>query len=73
MSFLDLIFFHENNDQYESLELYNLILWDILNFIPINFLQLQTLFYTDYQDFTTIVLYHSPELVLGLIDFVEHN
>jgi hypothetical protein len=38
-------------------------------FLDNNFFIAQTIFYTDYQDFFTFVLHHSPELVFALNDY----
>ncbi len=71
LSFLDLIFMLETNKAVYSRELYDLFLWDITSVISNKFLPLQFLFYTDYQDFMVIMLYYSPELMLGLSDFIN--
>ncbi len=54
-----------------SRELYDLLLWDLTTSFTNKFLPLQFFFYTDYQDFITIMLYYSPELVLALNDFIN--
>jgi len=42
-----------------------------MSFITTTFLPLQFLFYTDYQDFMVLVLHHSPELSMALVDYVN--
>ena len=71
ISFLDIIFMFESNKTLYTRELYDLFIWDVTSFICNKFLPLQFLFYTDYQDFLTLILYYSPELVLALIDYLN--
>jgi len=72
MSFLDIIFFNETDTLNSPKELYEILMWDNLSFIHNTFLSLQMFFYTDYQDFLVLVLHHSPELSLALLDYVNY-
>ena len=71
LSFLDIIFLLESNKINFSRELYDLFIWDLATSFSNKFLPSQFLFYTDYQDYMTILLYYSPELVLALNDYVN--
>lgn len=71
MSFLDVMFFNETESKEFSNELFTLFMFDNVSFIYNTFLNLQVLFYTDYQDYLTILLHHSPELSLALTDYVQ--
>lgn len=71
MSFLDVLFFSETDSYNASRELFDFIMWDHLSFISNNFFFSQFLFYTNYQDFITTVLHHSPELTLAFTEFVN--
>lgn len=71
ISFLDIMFLIETNKTTYSRELYDLFIWDLTSIIYNKFLPLQFLFYTDYQDFMTILLYYSPELMLALTDYIN--
>ena len=71
LSFLDILFLNETKQDLESKEFFELVMWDISLFLSNSFLPSQLLFYTDYQDFIVIILYHSPELTLALSDFIN--
>ena len=71
MSFIDVMFFQESDSQNFSKELFDLMMWDNLTSIYNTFLSLQMIFYTDYQDFMVLILHHSPELSLALVDYVN--
>lgn len=71
LSFIDLIFLLEKNKSIFSREFYDLFIWDLISSFTIKFLPLQFLFYTDFQDFITIVTYYSPELIIVLNDYVN--
>lgn len=71
LSFLDVLFFSETDLANSSRELFDLMMWDTMSFITTTFLPLQFLFYTDYQDFMVLVLHHSPELSMALVDYVN--
>jgi len=71
ISFLDVLFITETNKTTFSKELYDLFIWDLVTNVYIKFLPIHFLFYTDYQDFTIILLYYSPELVLALTDYLN--
>lgn len=70
LSFLDIIFMFETNKSFRSRELYDLFIWDISVLMYNKFLPISFLFYTDYQDFVTTLLYYSPEVILVLNDYV---
>jgi len=71
LSFLDILLISETNKYTFSKELYDLFVWDIsINFYN-KFFPIQFLFYTDYQDFISILMYYSPELILGLSDYID--
>jgi hypothetical protein len=71
LSFLDLLL-AENFFQYSlDLNLFYFFLYDISALLDVNFLYIQALFYTDYQDFFLITLYHSPELIFALNDYIN--
>lgn len=42
-----------------------------MSFISNTFLSSQMLFYTDYQDILVLILHHSPELSMALVDYVN--
>jgi hypothetical protein len=71
MSFLDVLFFSETDISNSSRELFDLIMWDTMSFISNTFLSSQMLFYTDYQDILVLILHHSPELSMALVDYVN--
>jgi hypothetical protein len=71
MSFLDVLFFSETDLTNSSRELFDLIMWDTMSFISNTFLSSQMLFYTDYQDILVLILHHSPELSMALVDYVN--
>lgn len=71
MSFLDVLFFSETDITNSSRELFDLIMWDTMSFISNTFLSSQMLFYTDYQDILVLILHHSPELSMALVDYVN--
>lgn len=72
LSFLDILFMFESNKASYSKELYDLFIWDITTSFNNNFLPLQFFFYTDYQDFISIMLQYSPELIFALSDFLNN-
>jgi len=71
MSFLDVLFYSETDLTNSSRELFDLIMWDTMSFISNTFLSSQMLFYTDYQDILVLILHHSPELSMALVDYVN--
>ena len=71
MSFLDVILLAETDSKLFSRELFDFVMWDNLYYLSNTFFYSQVLYYTDYQDFFVVVLYHSPELTLALNDFVS--
>jgi hypothetical protein len=71
ISFLDIMLINETNKIAYSKELYDSFIWDLTSLVYNKFLPLQFIFYTDYQDYLAVILYYSPELALGLIDYVN--
>lgn len=71
LSFLDILLISETNKSFFSKELFDLFIWDISTNLYNQFFPIQFLFYTDYQDFISIVLYYSPELIFAVSDFVD--
>jgi len=71
LSFLDTMFIQETSTAYASNEFFELFMWDNTAYVHTNFLNSQFLFYTDYQDYLTLILYHSPELTLALVDYAQ--
>lgn len=71
MSFLDLLFFTESDSYNASRELFDFIMWDQISFLNNTLFSSQFLFYTNHQDYITLVLYHCPELTLAIVSFVE--
>jgi hypothetical protein len=71
MSFLDVLLLSETDSNFFSRELFDFVMWDNLYYLSNTFFFSQVLYYTDYQDFFVVVLYHSPELTLALNDFTN--
>lgn len=71
LSFLDIILLVESDKTTYSREFYDFFIWDITSFFQNKFLPTQFFFYSDYQDFTLIMLYYSPELTLALSDYLN--
>ena len=71
VSFLDLLFFFESDKSEEMRSLYHMLLWDIATTISTRFLPAQFLFYTNNQDYITILLHYSPELILIVNDYLN--
>lgn len=72
ISFLDIILLFETNKINFSKEFYDLFIWDLTSTFQNKFLPLQFFFYSDYQDFISIILYYSPELILAINDFINN-
>ena len=70
-SFLDVMLISESNKTFNSKELYDLFIWDLISVVYNKFLPFQFIFYTDYQDYLTTLLYYSPELAFALIDYIN--
>jgi hypothetical protein len=70
-SFLDVMLINQSAKIFNSKELYDLFIWDLISVIYNKFLPFQFIFYTDYQDYLTTLLYYSPELVLVLTDYIN--
>jgi hypothetical protein len=70
-SFLDLMFTHEAATDAVDSSLFVFFMWDNVSFIYTHFLNSQFIFYTDYQDYVTSILHHSPELSLAFLDYVQ--
>ena len=71
MSFLDVLLLSETDAFNSSRELFDFCMWDNLSYLSTTFFFSQALYYTDYQDFFVVILYHSPELSLAVTDFVN--
>lgn len=69
MSFLDVLFISENSGFNASRELFDFVMWDVLSYLNTTFFFSQALYYTDYQDFFNVLIYHSPELILAMSEF----
>jgi hypothetical protein len=61
----------ESNRSNYARELHDFFTWDVISIVYNKFLPFQFLFYTDYQDFITITLYYSPELMLAVTDYIN--
>ena len=61
----------ETDEQNYDRELFELLMWDFSSYVYNNFLPLQVIFYTDYQNLLVLILHNSPELSIALADFVE--
>jgi len=61
----------ESDKVNHSRELYDLFIWDLTSLIYNKFVPFQFLFYTDYQDFISLVLYYSPELMVAVTDYIN--
>jgi hypothetical protein len=53
-------------------ELFHSFMWDTLTVFTHSWGLSQFLFYTDYQDFFTVILHHTPELSLALVEYYSH-
>jgi len=71
MSFLDILFFSESDSYNASRELFDFVMWDQISFLNNTLFSSQFLFYTNYQDYITLLLHHSPELTLALVAFAD--
>ena len=71
LSFLDILFLSESNKLNQSRELFDFLMWDLISVVYNSFLPAQLMFYTDYQDFIVLILHHSPELSLAILDFIN--
>jgi len=71
LSFLDIIFLLENSKINYNRELYDLFFWDFLVFFDNVFLPFNFLFYTNFQDFLSLVSFYSPELTLVIMDYIN--
>lgn len=72
LSFLDVLLISESGNATDPRELYDLFVWDVFSTLYFKFAPAQFLFYTDYQDFMTMVLYYSPELMTPIADYVSN-
>ena len=71
LSFLDVILLSETDKYNFSKELYDFFIWDIVLFFNVKTFILNFIFFTDYQDFISIILYYSPEVILALNDYIN--
>lgn len=69
-SFVDILNISESVDFLDAQEFYNAVMWDLAEAIQVYFFSYQFIFYTNYQDFFSIVIYHSPELLLAITNFI---
>jgi len=68
LSTLDLLFMHEVDSDLRPKTLFSSMVWDYsLTFSGVLF-SLPSLFYSDFQDLTTMLAYFSPELTFGMRD-----
>ncbi len=72
LSILDIIFLLETDKSTFSREFFDCFIWDITNYIQVKYLPAQYFFYTDYQDFVVLMMYYSPELMLGFMDYFNN-
>ena len=73
LSFLDTILLTEKLSYETSTALYTFLLRDLNNVLDTHFLLASHIFYLDYQNFTTLITYHNPELALALNDYYTYN
>lgn len=71
MSFLDVLLLTESDTFNSSREFFDFVMWDVLSYVSTTFFYSQSLYYTNYQDFFIVILYHSPELSLAVVDFIN--
>ena len=71
ISFLDSVLIGEYGRDLFVFELFNSFMWDNFSYIYNTMFHSQFLFYTDYQDYFTVILHHSPELSLALVDYIQ--
>ena len=69
LSFLDVILLNHINSTASTNSLYLFFLWDNSTLLDNYYLYLNNIFFTDYQNLVTLILYYSPELTLALTDF----
>lgn len=70
-SFLDVMFALTSSNLNISKEFYYAYAWDAANNFSKKYLPAQFFFYVDYQNYMTILLYRSPELIAALDDFLN--
>jgi hypothetical protein len=73
LSFLDVTVMTENLEFSESQEFNNALLWDLCEMTQNFFPSSQFIYYTSYQDFSSLMVHHSPELVIPFLDFLTTN
>ena len=71
LSVLDIIFLLETDKKNFTREFFDLFIWDITNYIHVNFLPMEYFFYSDFQDLMPLLLYYSPELMLSIVDLLN--
>lgn len=71
LSFIDIVFMSESNKSKYTRELYDFFIWDIASSIFNKYFPTQFFFYTDYQDYISILLQYSPELIMVLEDYIN--
>lgn len=71
LSILDVLLLTFTDKYNFAKELFDFFILDIYFLFNANFYFLNFLFFTDYQDFFSLVLYYSPELILAVSDFAN--
>jgi len=71
IAFLDVLLVQEFSKDLFVFELFNSFMWDNITILTNIWVYSQFLFYTDYQDFFTVLLHHTPELSLALVDYIQ--
>ena len=71
LSVLDTLFINEIDENLSSSSLFLGIIWDYSLLFSSVLMLLPFLFYSDFQDLVTTLAYYSPELILGLRDFIS--
>lgn len=70
-AFLDTLLSFDVNSDLDFFDLTSYFMWDNFNYIYNTMFNSQFFFYTDYQDYIVVLLHHSPELSLALLDYVQ--
>jgi len=71
LSILDVLFISEVDSNLTASTLFLGMVWDYSLLFSSVLMMLPFLFYSDFQDLVTTVAYYSPELILGLRDFIS--
>ena len=73
LSFLDILAITESSDTAESQEFYCALVWDLCEMIQPLFYSSQFIYYTNYQDWSMLMMYHSPELTIPFLEFINFS